>query len=309
MSRIRVGVIRGGPSSEYDVSLKTGAMVLRHLPEEKYEVHDLLITKDGEWHWRGIPVSPDKISRHFDVVFNALHGEYGEDGQIQQLLESINMPYTGSTAYASSVGMNKVLAKEYFRQLGLKTPFGETATRDEGESESIAHRIFKKISPPWIVKPTALGSSIGATVAKNFAELIGAIENAFSHSSKIMVEECVKCREATCGVIENFRWKEHYTLIPVQKISSGTESHACPGHFTEEESDAIQQAAVTVHKGLGFRHYSNTDIIVSPRGLYVLEANSLPGITPESLLPKSLEAVGCEYSHFLDHIVTLAIDR
>jgi D-alanine-D-alanine ligase len=306
MARIRVGVVRGGPSSEYDMSLKSGAAVLKHLPEDKYDAHDILITKDGMWHWRGIPAAPEKIARHFDVVWNALHGEYGADGQIQQLLESLDVPYTGSTAYASSVGMNKILAKEYFRTLGLRTPFGEVATQDDGEAQDIAHSVFRRISPPWIVKPSNHGSSVGMTLAKTFQELIASIEHAFSFSKKILIEEFVKGREASCGVVDSFRGKEHYSFLPVQIINA---QHFSPGNFTRDESQMIQDAALKVHKGLGLRHYSHSDFIVSPRGVYILEVNSLPGMSHESLLPKSLSAVGCEYPQFLDHVLTLAMSK
>jgi D-alanine-D-alanine ligase len=322
MSRIRVGVIRGGPSSEYDVSLKTGGSILRHIPEEKYEAHDILITKDGTWHWRGVPVAPEKLARHFDVVWNALHGEYGEDGQIQQLLESLGIPYTGSTAYASAVGMNKALAKEYFKALGLKTPAGELFFRDETSPEDAARTVFSRISPPWIVKPAALGSSVGATLARTFDGLVAGIKKAFAVSPKILAEECIRGREATCGVVDNFRGKEYYSLLPVEIFKpankeffdyeckyDGSTRELCPGNFTRGESEAIQEAALAAHRGLGLRHYSRADFIVSPRGLYILEVNTLPGMTSESLLPKSLAAVGCEYPQFLDHVLTLALQK
>jgi D-alanine-D-alanine ligase len=156
------------------------------------------------------------------------------------------------------------------------------------------------------VKPAALGSSVGITIAKTFGDLVKSIENAFNVSPKILIEETIRGREATCGVIDNFRGKDHYSLLPLQILDS---QHIFPGHFTRDESQAIQDAAVKAHKGLGLRHYSRADFIVSPRGLYILEVNSLPGFTNESLLPKSLSAVGCEYPQFLDHVLTLALQK
>src|SRR3989344_5501836 len=154
MSTIRVGVLRGGPSSEYDVSLRTGQSVLAHLPEQ-YQAHDILITKDGVWHWRGLPTTPDQIARQVDVFFNALHGEYGEDGRLQNVLDQLGTPYTGSGTFASAVGMNKELAKEAFRRQGLKVPQGLRIQRHEEGNHS--RRVFEKISPPWIVKPADRG--------------------------------------------------------------------------------------------------------------------------------------------------------
>ena len=123
MSSIRVGVLRGGPSLEHEVSLKTGESVLRNLPE-KYSAKDIFISKDGEWHLDGRPVHHERIFRHIDVIFNALHGEYGEDGKVQQLLEAFGVPYTGSGVMASALGMNKILARRAFKGAGLKVPSG-----------------------------------------------------------------------------------------------------------------------------------------------------------------------------------------
>ena len=114
MEKIRVGVLRGGMSSEYDVSLKTGDSVLRHLPEDKYFPVDILVTKDGTWHIGGRPTDLPKVSRRVDVVFNALHGEYGEDGKVQRLIECFGIPFTGSGSIPSAIGMNKALSKEVF---------------------------------------------------------------------------------------------------------------------------------------------------------------------------------------------------
>ena len=120
MATHRVGVIRGGPSSEYEVSLKTGGSVLQYLPEQ-YEGHDILIDRRGQWHLGGLPTTPARAARQVDVIFNAMHGEYGEDGKVQNLLDQLGVPYTGSGTFASAVGMNKALAKNVFKQNGLKT--------------------------------------------------------------------------------------------------------------------------------------------------------------------------------------------
>ena len=177
---IRVGVIRGGVSPEYEISLQTGGRVLQTLAEKlssKYKPVDILIDRDGLWHVGGLPASLPRIQHGADVFFNALHGEYGEDGKLQQLLENLNIPYTGSGPLASAVGMNKSLTKEHFTRLGFKTPRHEyvfsyknagTDPAVDGASEPLekylersAYKVFQKLPPPWVVKPVSGGSSIG----------------------------------------------------------------------------------------------------------------------------------------------------
>lgn len=319
MAKIRVGVVRGGPGHEYDVSLKTGASVLRGLPDS-YEGRDVVIMKDGVWHLDGLPLNPNKLPQHVDVVFNALHGEYGEDGTIQRLFDSLGVPYTGSTAFPSALGMNKALAKSAFKNAGLKVPFGETYTEGHGGPEEIAQAAFRRVPSPWMVKPVSRGSSVGASLARSFAELVDAVRFAFEYAPTIMIEEYIRGREATVGVIDAFRGQEHYVPPPIQIIKpvhkpffdyeakyGGDTRQICPGNFTRDESEALQDAALRAHKALGLRHYSRSDFIVSPRGMYVLETNTLPGLAEDASVPQALEAVGCKYDDFLDHILGLAL--
>lgn len=319
MGKHRVGVVRGGPSSEYEVSLKTGGSVLEHLPADKYHAHDILITRDGTWHLSGLPLSPAQLVDRVDVVFNALHGEYGEDGRIQSVLESVGVPYTGSNTFASAIGMNKPLAKEIFKRNGLRVPRGLIVKR--GEHENPARFIFEKISPPWVIKPADRGSSVGLSLAKTFNQLDETLQLAFTVSPNALVEEYIRGKEATCGVVDNFRDRETYTLPPIEirkpgggvwgykdKYSGETEE-ICPGNFTSDEKLALEKMAAQAHRSLGLRHYSRADFILSPRGIYLLEVNTLPGMTAESLLPKALHAVGCAYPDFLDHVLQLALRK
>ncbi len=321
MSKLRVAVVRGGPGHEYDVSLQTGESVLKHLPEH-YEARDILVDKSGTWHHGGLPFSPREISRHADVVFNAMHGEYGEDGQVQRLLDTTAVPYTGSGAYASAVGMNKEIAKDIFRKVGLRVPLGKLLRRADGAAATLAKQIFESIPPPWVIKPADRGSSVGLYLAKNFAELVSALEECFKYSDRVLVEEYIKGREATVGVLDHFRDQTHYALPPIEirrpggtdvwtyndKYNGATEE-ICPGNFSQEEKRELEYLARVAHQALGMRHYSRSDFIISPRGIYLLETNSLPGLTSESLLPKALSAVGCSYPDFLDHVIQLALRR
>ncbi|MFA5022668.1 MAG: D-alanine--D-alanine ligase [Candidatus Paceibacterota bacterium] len=330
-SLIKVGILRGGIGHEYEVSLKTGASVIKNLPSDKYQPVDMLLSRDGTWHVNGAPMSPERAVRSVDVIFNALHGEFGEDGQVQQLLDYLAVPYTGSGMVASALGMDKPRAKEVFKKAGIKVPNGVVVKRDyqtlrqdsgQADAEAIAHDVFRQISPPWIVKPAGSGSSVGLYLAKTFPELVQAVESCFNFSDAVLVEEYIKGKEATCGVVDGMRGKNHYSLLPIEIVTpsdknlfdyeakyTGITSEICPGRFTKEEKAELERLAAEIHKVLGLRHYSRSDFIISPRGIYALEVNTLPGMTEESLIPKSLRAAGIPYDQFLDHVITLALNK
>lgn len=323
MHKVRVGVLRGGPSSEYDVSLKTGATVMRHLPDHYY-TEDIVISRDGLWHKDGLEISPHHVLSHVDVVFNALHGHYGEDGKIQHLLETHHIPFTGSGSIASALGMNKALSKEVFVKEGIKTPqcFVLTHSPEEFDEEELL-QLFRTFSPPVVVKPVSGGSSVGMSLVKIFSVFKDALTHAFSHSDKVMIEEYIPGIEATVGVVEKYRDKDLYALPPIEirphagrsfydyeAKYQGMSDKIVPGNFSHKDKQELEGLAQKVHEILGLRHYSRTDFIVSPRrGIYVLEVNTLPGFTDESSIPKALHAVGASMSHFLDHVVQLALGR
>ena len=313
-------MLRGGPSSEYEVSLKTGENVLKELPQ-KYEGVDVFISKDGTWHVQGIERSPADALKHIDVAFIALHGQFGEDGKVQRILEHLGIPFTGSLAFPSALAMNKHHAKGALKDLKgpFKLAWHKVFTLDEVQEKKV-EGIFREIPHPSIVKPTSAGSSVGITIVRTFFDLERALSAAFEHSDSVMIEELIEGREATCGVLDNFRGERHYALLPIEIIPhassdffdyaakyEGGSQEICPGNFDHATRDAIQEAARTVHKELGLRHYSRSDFMVHPkRGLYFLEANTLPGLTSESLLPKSLNAIGCSIPDFLDHVLMQA---
>lgn len=322
MMKKKVGVLRGGPSSEYEVSLKSGHSVLKHLPE-KYTTKDIFISKDGLWHMDGIVRPPEKILNSVDVIFNALHGEYGEDGQVQQLLQSHKIPFTGSDALASAFAMNKHLTKKAVEAQGIKTPNYFLIKANLESPHEIARRIFNTFGPPYVVKPVGLGSSVGVSIVRTIHDLPNVLEHSLSFTPTVLIEECILGKEATCGVIDQFRGESAYALLPIeirfpknfsffdyQAKYSGLSEEICPGNFTREEKEIIQGIATDVHRLLGLRHYSRSDFIVSPRrGIYFLEVNTLPGLTSESLMPKALSAVGTNLSDFFDHVVTLAMNE
>jgi D-alanine-D-alanine ligase len=332
---IKVGVIRGGISSEYDVSLNTGGNVLSHLRSDKlndkYKAIDILIDKEGVWHMNGIPTSMDQILHAVDVVFNALHGDFGEDGKLQQILDQWNIPYTGSGAFASAVGYNKALAKEQFARLGIQTAkhilFPAYQKDFDGPLEEYAEKkakeVWERLPPPWVVKPLTSGSSMGVHVCKTFPELVRAFSVGVNEKVSVLVEEMIEGKEATVGVVEGFRGQKTYALPPIEirvpkhKVFfdydakySGVSEEICPGNFTHDEKKELERLATLIHSGLNLDHYSRSDFIVHPkRGIFALEVNTLPGLTDQSLTPKALYAVGATMPEFISHIIELARKR
>ena len=322
MHKIRVGVLRGGPSSEYHVSLKTGQTVLNNLPE-KYQPIDIFIDKEGTWHIHGLPHLPHQAFKKVDLIFNAMHGEYGEDGKVQQILESHNVPFTGSGSFASALAMNKSLAKDVYKQHGIKSPYFKIIEVEPEDVQNQAYELFRSFSLPMVIKPLSRGSSIGVSIAKDFPSIERGLMLAIQYSPILLIEEYIYGREATVGVIDNFRNQNLYALLPVE-ISppkendffdldakySGRSLEICPGHFSEDEKHQLQEIARRAHQALGARHYSRSDFIVHPRrGIFILETNTLPGLTQESLFPKALTAIGSNLSEFLDHVLSLARER
>lgn len=321
MQKVRVGVIRGGPSNEYDISLLTGESVIKNIPSDKYNVEDILIDKEGGWHRRGLTIDHNMLFTHVDVIFNALHGEYGEDGRVQKVLEDIKIPYTGSGVLESAICMNKVRAKNALKDTGIKMARHTVVAREE-RHDDLWKKIHNKFGAPYVVKPMSGGSSVGVTIARNPQKLKEGLEKAFNISDELIVEEYICGREATCGVMDDFRDKEYYTLLPIEIIPDegkslfdyeakyhGKSQELCPGNFTNEESMDLQKLAKLVHETLKLSHYSRSDFIISPYGIYFLEVNTLPGLTDGSLVPKSLKALGINFPDFLDHVLQLAMKR
>lgn len=316
--KVKVAVLRGGPSSEYDVSLKSGATVLRHLPEE-YEPHDVFIDRTGNWHHRGIEVDPADLPARFDVAFNALHGEYGEDGKIQRILDTLGMRYTGSKALASALAMNKAQTKDILKSHGILMPMHAVVVKGD-DIDRKALELWRTFPQPLVVKPAGLGSSVGVSIAKTFNELVYSLKRILEYTPAAVVEEYVSGREATVGVVDLMHDKDVHALPPVEiripptselfdyeaKYGGGTEE-ICPGTFSSEETRELQEMSEYIHRTLDLRHYSRSDFIIHPRrGIFFLETNTLPGLTEHSLLPKALRAEGVELSDFLRHVIEMA---
>lgn len=323
MIRKKIAVLRGGPSSEYEVSLKSGKSVLREL-ENDFDLVDIVVDKSGDWYAGGFKKDPQNLTRGIDCVFNAMHGEYGEDGKVQQLLQNLQVPFTGSRSLAAALSMNKVKTKEVYQNLGFKTPIYKVLDKPETEEgiEFQARLVFNTFPMPLVIKPIDKGSSLGVSIARDFKSLVNTMKSLYATADKILIEEYIAGKEATLGVIEKMRGSDIYPLLPIEIRTpaqksffdydakySGISEEICPGNFSQKESREMQEMAKLVHKSLGLSHYSRSDFIVHPkRGIYLLETNSLPGLTDESLLPKSLTPLGISYRDFLIHVLDLAMN-
>lgn len=315
-----VGVLRGGPSREHDVSLKTGHAILTNLSPERYTTRDIYIDRKGTWHIGGKATTPDKALRSIDVAVLGLHGEYGEDGEVQKVLERYGVPFTGSSSFPSYLAMHKVLAKEKAKEHGLKTAkyrFIEPGADVDAEVREISRTFLQ----PVVVKPVKWGSSVGVSIVGGHSAVHKAVTDILEDSGGILVEELIRGTEATAGVVEGLRGEELYALPPIEiippetdffsyeaKYSGGTRE-ICPGRFKKEVTKELMELARTMHNALGLRHYSRSDFIVSKNGIYYLETNTLPGMTEQSLLPQSLAAVGVKFGDFLEHLIELALRR
>ncbi|OHA83941.1 MAG: hypothetical protein A2408_04230 [Candidatus Yonathbacteria bacterium RIFOXYC1_FULL_52_10] len=312
----RVAVLRGGVSDEYDVSLQTGATVLESLLRRGYSTSDVLITKDGTWHIDGYPTSLEKIVRRTDVIWNALHGAYGEDGKVQQLLETLHIPYTGSRPLASALCMYKDLAKDAVRKAGVRVPQGVLVRRGE-HVDDVAHAIFQRMGPPYILKPRAGGSSLGLCVARTREELHAALRAVLMYAPEVIIEEYIKGRELVMGAIQTREgathplWPFEVNLPQGADVFSHEIKYASENRYAPLESRALgEDIAHVVRKvaeTLSPAHYFRVDFILTDRGPYLLEVNTLPGLSAASAFPKMLAQSDISFDEFVDHVIDLAL--
>jgi D-alanine-D-alanine ligase len=253
-----------------------------------------------------------------DVAFLALHGPYGEDGTLQGMLDLIGIPYVGSGTLASALAMDKGMAKKVFAAEGIPAPPGILVDRvdyradPEGVARSVSDRFL-----PAVVKPARQGSSIGMSMVSDASGMRAALETAFAFDPQVLLERRIRGRELTVGLVGN----RELTALPVIEIVSKREffdyqakydpalsEEICPAPITPAESDEAQRLAIRAHRALGCRGLSRVDLIQGEGGLVVLEVNTMPGMTVNSLLPKAARAAGIPFSDLLDRLVRLALE-
>ncbi len=303
MLKTRVAVLRGGPSDGYTRSLQTGSEVLKHMPPQ-YAGIDILIDKAGIWHEQGVPSTPEKILRKTDVVWNALHDDYGEDGTVQKILQAFGTPAVGAAPLAAALSFNPLLARKAFKAHGLRSPYAALIEDDGSPVHEKAHSLFR--TTPLPVRITTEDGKASFTASTIF-ELESALAEVFARGGRAIVEEDIRGKHAGCAIIEDYRGQKYYALLPAHLHERGM-THA--GVFTTSEKLALEMAAIAAHTALGMRHYSKSYFILHPtRGAYLIRTRAVPELHAGSHFRESLEAVGMTLSHFLDHAISLARKR
>ncbi len=318
MARTIVGVLRGGTSSEYPLSLKTGAAVMAALPQEQYETRDILIDKGGTWHLRGMPSTPVHALMQVDVVLNALHGGIGEDGTVQRILDRVGIPYAGSRALPAGISLNKIRARETLTAAKIPMPRAVAfSLQNRMDTREMADAVFAHFGPPYMVKPSSEGSSRGIRYVATIGELPKVIGDVLDEYGAALIEEYLLGEHATIGIIEDFRNEPLYALPaahidmpegmryfdPLQEDGA---RHLVPSRLSQELKVAIADVARAAHRVLSLTHFSDADLVVTRRGPYLLEVNTSPHLHDEAAFPKMLEAVGSSLREFLEHAIRLA---
>jgi len=319
MAKTIVGVLRGGTSSEYPLSLKTGAAVMAALPQEKYETRDILIDKEGLWHLRGMPSTPGRALAQLDVAINALHGGVGEDGTVQRLLTRSGVPFAGSRALSSGLALHKIRAREVLRKAEIPMPRAVSfSVKNQMTTGDMADAIFSRFGPPYMVKPPAEGSSRGIRYVPTINDLPDAIGDVLDEFGAALVEEYLLGDHVTVGVIEFFRDEPVYALPPAHiQMPKGSlyydphseeqsANHLVPSHFSHDIKSILADLARKAHRALKLAHFSDSDFVVTRRKVYLLETNASPHFHEQAAFPRMLEAIGSSLPEFLEHAITLA---
>lgn len=303
-----VAVLRGGPSLDHKASLKSGQLVLDYLYESPGTHRDIYIDKDGTWFDRGRIADPHKVLSMVDLVFNALHGPYGEDGTVQKILAQHKIPFTGSGALSSFTCGHKILAKEAVKERGVSVPRYVLCEKEE-DLEMQGAIAVRNLGLPLIVKSVFGEGSHWVRVATTPEELYRASEELIAHGP-IAFEEFINGKEACVYLIEGFRDTPLYMVPPMELTKvEGVWQQRCPGNFTRSQKEEIEASSKEIFKALNMRHYGKIDFLITPHSVYFLEANSLPKFYEGSLFAKALESVGSTPKEFVGHIKELALQR
>ena len=309
----RVAVLKGGRSLERGVSLRSGARVEDALGRLGHEVES-------------IDVGPDLIPRLEalapEVAFVALHGGDGEDGTVQELLEILGLPYTGSGVLACGRAMDKVATKQLLLEAGLPTPpffsFTETAFRELGAGEALG-AIAERLEFPIVVKPSSQGSALGINFARTAADLPAALVAAFSYDGRVLLERHVSGRDLAVSVLERSDGPRALPIVEAlphaedfydfeARYEIGRTAFVCPAELGEATTERAQELALATYALLGCRGFARVDLMLGEDGeLFVLEANPIPGLTDTSLLPQAADAAGIGFDDLVGRILELAL--
>ena len=308
MSRIRLALLAGGVSGEREVSLKGAAEVEKALDAEKYEV----IRFDPATDLTALADQAEQL----DVAFILLHGMHGEDGTVQGFLELLHIPYQGSGVLGSALAMDKNLAKTMYRLHGLPVASWKMAEKKDIDAPEV---FLKNLSLPLVIKPVRQGSSLGMSIVHRKEQLSTALARGFQYDDEVMVEEFIAGREITVGVLGN----NELTALPLVEIIPNSQydffdyeakytpdasREVCPAEVSEQIREKAQEYGRIAHKALQLKGYSRTDMIIRGDEFFILETNTIPGMTPTSLLPRAAAVAGLDFSALLDRLIQLALE-
>lgn len=307
MKNKKIAVVMGGPSAEREVSLNTGAAILMALQEKGYDAVsiDLEPTRFVE----------QLTESRIEVVFNAIHGQYGEDGILQGVLELLGIPYTGSGVLASAMAMDKGITKRIFLSADIPTPRSRLFTKTDMKTDLVA-RIGAEFTIPVVVKSAAQGSSIGVVIVEKHEDLSAAIDQAFKYSRTILVEEFIKGRELTVAIWGN----DELEALPIieivphsgrydykSKYTKGATEYIVPAKLPDDTTELVQKVALEAFSKLGCRGIARVDIMLDKDSKpYVLEVNTIPGMTATSLVPKAAAAIGITFADLCERLLYMA---
>lgn len=290
---MRIAVLRGGPSKYYDKSLQTGEFVLSELRKSpRLEPVDIFISRDGVWHLEGLERTPERALMGVNLAWNCLHGEYGEDGELGGLLESLHIAHTGTPHIGLKMAYDKDLAKRVYKAHGLATPKYEVLERDT-PLESVLE-IFRTYLHPIFVKPVMNRRFDEVRLVQSFEELKTALAAAFDAAERVMVEEFIRGEEVLCGVLDDFRGERHYALVPTPSLEKPV------------IHKRIGEMAKAAHRALGLKHYSASEFVITPKGrIYIIDTNALPELGEDTAFTKSTSHIGLGSAGFVNHIISL----
>lgn len=348
MKKQKIAVLFGGCSTEYSISLRSAAAVVRHLDREKYDMVMLGITRQGEWHrYYGSPdrieddtwqregplsralISPDRgvhgflewtgdrvINERLDAAFPVLHGRNGEDGTVQGLLELAGIPIVGCGTLSSALCMDKDMAHRFAGLAGVTVPHSMPAVQDD-QAGNLASA--ESLGFPVFVKPVRAGSSYGISRVKHPADLKKSVTDAFEHDSKVLIEEAVRGFEVGCAVLGNEELKigkvDEIELAEgffdfKEKYNLITARIHVPARVDDDTAERIKRTGATLYRALGCRGFARVDMFLTPdREIVFNEVNTIPGLTPHSRYPNMMKGIGLSFEQVLDALIGLAVDR
>ena len=305
----KIVVVMGGPSTEAEVSRRSGTAILEALKAKGYNAE-------------GLELNPATFANDIKAsgakfVFNALHGKFGEDGIIQGTLEMMGIPYTGSGVMAAAVTMDKVATKRFFMAEGIPTPKAHTYFRYEFKKRDLTGEILQEFSVPVVVKASSQGSSIGVVIVEKAEELEAALSEAFKYDREVLVEEFIKGRELTVAVWGNEEKQEALPIIEITTVTGrydyvtkykvGASTHIIPAPLPEEVTQKVKEIAIRAFAVCGCSGMARVDFMLGEDNQpYVIEVNTIPGMTETSLVPDAGRAAGIEFPELCARILAMA---